>query len=248
MTEREWLEATDPLTMLEFLRDSDRLTGRKGRLFAVAVCRRIWHLLTNKSSRELLNAVERWADGETDFGPVAAAYDRHDTAQYEFPALWFAGCYASGLTPDYVLKAAREAAEGAGCSATAAFTDDGAVSVLSAVVVRAERRAQAELARDIFGNPFRPLLPLGSALLYWNGGVVVQLAQAAYEERVLPEGHLDPARLAVLADALEESGCATPEILFHLRSPGPHVRGCFVLDALLGRGQQIRASVEGQLV
>jgi hypothetical protein len=51
----------------------------------------------------------------------------------------------------------------------------------------------------------------------------------------MPSGHLDPARLAVLADALEESGCATPEILFHLRGPGPHVRGCFVLDALPGR-------------
>ena len=231
MTEREWLEATDPLTMLEFLRDSDRLTGRKGRLFAVAVCRRIWHLLTNKSSRELLNAVERWADGETDFGPVAAAYDRHDTAQYEFPSLWFAVCSASGLTPDYALKAAREAAEGAGYSATAACTDDEAVSVLSAVTARAERRAQAELARDRFGNPFCPMPPLRAAA----AGAVVQLARAAYDERLLPEGHLDPARLAVLADALEEAG-AQQEVLEHLRGPGPHVRGCHAVDTILGRG------------
>src|SRR5690348_7963242 len=100
MTEQQWLSATDPQQMLEFLRDSGRLTGRKGRLFAVAVCRRIWHLLTDESSRELLKAVERWADGETGFLPVAAAYDRHDTATYEFPSLWFAVCYTSGLMAD----------------------------------------------------------------------------------------------------------------------------------------------------
>ena len=114
MTEREWLEATDPQPMLEWLRHSEKLTERKARLFAVTCCRRIGYLLTDESSRELLKAVERWADGETAFRPVAAAYDRHDTATYEFPSLWFAVCSASGLTPDYALKAAREAAAGAG--------------------------------------------------------------------------------------------------------------------------------------
>src|SRR5262249_39156635 len=100
----------------------------------------------------------------------------------------------------------------------------------------ARSAAQAALLRDLFGPlPFREV-GIDSSVLHWNGGAVVQLAQAAYEERILPEGHLDPARLAVLADALEESGCATPETLLHLRGPGPHVRGCFVLDALLGRG------------
>jgi hypothetical protein len=217
--------------MLGWLLQSEKYSERKLRLFAVACCRRIWHLLTEESSRELLKAVERWADGETGFRPVAAAYDRHDTASYEFPSLWFAVCYASGLTPDYALKAAREAAEGAGYSATAAFTDDDAVSVLSAVASRAERRAQAELARDLFGNPFCPMPPL----LALAAGAAVQLARAAYDERSLPEGLLDPARLAVLADALEEGGCATQELLAHLRSPGPHWRGCAALDAVLGR-------------
>jgi hypothetical protein len=231
MTERDWLEATDPEPILGWLRHSGKLTERKARLFAVACCRRIWHLLTDESSRELLKAVERWADGETGFRPVAAAYDRHETASYEFPSLWFAVCSASGLTPDSALKAAREAAEGTGCSATAAFTDDDAVSVLSAVASRAERRAQAELARDLFGNPFCPMPPL----LASAAGAVVKLARAAYDERLLPEGHLDPARLAVLADALEEGGAPT-EVLAHLRSPGPHVRGCHAVDAILGRG------------
>ena len=64
--------------------------------------------------------------------------------------------------------------------------------------------------------------------------LVVSLAEAAYQERQLPSGELDPARLAVLADALEEAG-ADPVLLQHLRGPGPHARGCFAVDAALGR-------------
>jgi hypothetical protein len=67
----------------------------------------------------------------------------------------------------------------------------------------------------------------------WQSPVVIALAEAAYEDRLLPIGHLDPARLAVLADALEEAG-AVGEVLEHLRGPGPHVRGCYLLDLLLG--------------
>jgi hypothetical protein len=64
---------------------------------------------------------------------------------------------------------------------------------------------------------------------------VVRLAQAAYEDRLLPGGHLDPARMGVLADALEEAGLTDAELLHHLRGSGPHVRGCWVVDAVLGR-------------
>ena len=62
------------------------------------------------------------------------------------------------------------------------------------------------------------------------------LATAAYEERILPAGTLDSDRLAVLADALEDAGCDNEDILSHLRGPGPHVRGCWVVDLLLGKG------------
>ena len=61
------------------------------------------------------------------------------------------------------------------------------------------------------------------------------LAEAAYDRRHLPSGELDPARLAVLADALEEAGCTDPDLLDHLRGPGPHYRGCWVIDLLLGK-------------
>jgi hypothetical protein len=89
------------------------------------------------------------------------------------------------------------------------------------------------LLRDMVGNPFRPVT-VNPAVLAWNDAVIVRLARAAYEERHLPSGELDLQRLAVLADALEEAG-APAELVAHLRSPGPHVRGCFAVDLCLGK-------------
>jgi hypothetical protein len=60
--------------------------------------------------------------------------------------------------------------------------------------------------------------------------------QAIYPWRQLPSSYLDPARLAVLADAVEAAGCTNLDILDHLRGPGPHVRGCWGVDLLLGKG------------
>jgi hypothetical protein len=94
--------------------------------------------------------------------------------------------------------------------------------------------ASCSLLRDIAGNHFQQVAP-DPAWLSWNGNTVVTLAQAAYEERQLPTGVLDGARLAILADALEEAGCTDVAILNHCRGPGPHVRGCWVLDLLLGK-------------
>jgi hypothetical protein len=51
----------------------------------------------------------------------------------------------------------------------------------------------------------------------------------------MPSGVLENARLAVLADALEEAGCFDADLLGHLRSPGPHARGCFVINLLLNK-------------
>jgi hypothetical protein len=94
---------------------------------------------------------------------------------------------------------------------------------------RDDLRELAHHLRDIFGNPFRPVTIKPA----WLTPIVKGLAQAAYEERVLPSGELDLARLKVLADALEESGCTEQTILDHLRGPGPHVRGCYLVDLLL---------------
>jgi hypothetical protein len=92
-------------------------------------------------------------------------------------------------------------------------------------------RVKADLLRDVFGNPFRPIRLAWA----WLTADVVALARAAYEERTMPRGDLDGARLAVLADALEEAGCSEQAILDHLHGPGPHVRGCVAVDAVLGR-------------
>src|SRR5262249_46312473 len=87
------------------------------------------------------------------------------------------------------------------------------------------------LLREIVGNPFRPIGLDAS----WLAPPVPALAEAAYQQRVLPVGHLDPLRLAVLSDAMQDAGCYNDDVLTHLRRPGPHVRGCFLLDALLAK-------------
>jgi hypothetical protein len=98
---------------------------------------------------------------------------------------------------------------------------------------RPERSEQAGIIRDLL-NPFVSI-SVSPAVLDRNDALVVRLAQAAYAERHLPDGTLDNGRLAILADALEEAGCTDVDILSHLRSPGPHVRGCWPLDLCLGK-------------
>src|SRR5262249_39052481 len=100
---------------------------------------------------------------------------------------------------------------------------------------KAERKARCDLIRDLVGNPFRPSPPLPAAVLAWNDGVVRHLAQALYDDRQMPEGTLDTAQLALLADALLDAGCDDEELLSHLRSDGPHVRGCWSVDLILGK-------------
>jgi hypothetical protein len=94
---------------------------------------------------------------------------------------------------------------------------------------------QAKLLRDIFGPlPFRRV-SIPPSVRAWQDATVVRLSEASYECRRLPDGTLEPQRLFVLADALEEAGCNDVGILAHLRGGGVHVRGCYVLDLLLGK-------------
>ncbi len=106
--------------------------------------------------------------------------------------------------------------------------DDNAA--LASRIELAEKEAQSHLLRDIFGNPFRTV-----SLDPWQRTAsVVSLAQAAYEERIMPSGELDCQRLSVLADALEDAGSGDVDILGHLRGAGLHVRGCWAVDLCLG--------------
>jgi hypothetical protein len=98
-----------------------------------------------------------------------------------------------------------------------------------------EPKWQCRLLRCIFGPlPFRGV-QMAPSLLTKHDALVTRLARAAYENRSPPSGNLDPARLLVLADALEEVVLTDAEVLGHLRSDGPHVRGCWVVDAVLGQ-------------
>jgi hypothetical protein len=92
-------------------------------------------------------------------------------------------------------------------------------------------RHAAGWLRDICGNPFLSV----SVKRAWLTPSVLALATAAYSERRPYEGGLDPDRLAVLADALEDAGCTDADLLSHCRQPGEHVRGCSVLDLISGK-------------
>jgi hypothetical protein len=101
-------------------------------------------------------------------------------------------------------------------------------------IMHAAEPLVCRMVREVFGNPFRPVA-LDPSWLTWSDSTVRKLAEAAYNERQLPEGTLDPSRLALLADALEDAGCTEAHLLHHLRSPGPHCRGCWAADLVLGK-------------
>jgi hypothetical protein len=207
--EATWLACEDPWWMLKVARQQGLASDRKLHLYVAACVRRTLPATDRGIVPRAMAALERHADGAAvDLEGLPGALLRDAAAE---------GGRAS--TDDYItvmftLQAhAWGAAEGAGMHALG---------------------SGAGIVRDLWGNPFRPVV-VEPGWLSWNEATVPRLAQAAYEGRQLPQGYLDTARLAVLADALEEAGCADPHLLAHLRSPGPHVRGCFAVDALLGR-------------
>jgi hypothetical protein len=238
MTEAEWLASTDPVPMLRSLAGA---SDRKLRLFACAACRRVWHLFADDAGRGAVKAAERFADGLATGEELADALAAAESAVSGSGGAAFAawGAAADGTNfsaaggAGYAAKEAAQAAAGLPHLPTDSspwewtHPEDFAAKEGA---LRAERAHQASLLRDAF-NPFHP----ASASPAWQAPQVVALAQAAYEQRGLPAGTLDVARLAVLADALEEAGCTNADMLSHLRGPGPHVRGCWAVDLLLGK-------------
>jgi hypothetical protein len=233
MTEEQWLACTDPRPMLEFLRG--RASERKLRLFACAVCRDrfIWPLwLTDERSRRAVEVAERYVDGR------AAARELNAARAAAWAPVRSANDARLQLLARTAWGTARDGARAAD-TAVRAF-QPGPTVFLSG------------LLREIFGNPFRPSPPLSASVLAWNGGTVGRLAESVYDER-------DFGRLPILADALEEAGCADADLLSHCRYEGPppvaigpefrepadvrtyrrrevpHVRGCWALDHILGR-------------
>ncbi len=240
MTEREWLECELPRRMQPQLKG--RAGRRESRLFAVACCRRVWPLLLHPAARTAVEVAEQYADG-------LAGKEALKAARRAAAAAW-GEMHAAGPAAFVAEKRAARAAANAACVAehsqaasefavgaimTRAGLRNGILDHEALCAARAEeRRAQCRLLRCIFGNPFRPCR-VDPAWLRWNGRAVGTLATLTYEARQVPAGTLDPARLALLADALEDAGCADAEILQHLRDPGPHVPGCWCVDLLRGK-------------
>jgi hypothetical protein len=224
MTEAKWLACTEPYQMLDFL--PGKVSGRKLRLFACACCRQgVWPLLSDRRSRKAVEVAERFAEGAADRVALRAAWMDARVAAQRVTRNQRAAIAAAAAAH----RSHRCGRAAAGRVFSVAYYGEGA-----GLSREEQRQAHLVLLRCVFGNPFRRAA-VDPAWLAWNGGCVVRLATAAYDERELPGGRLDPARLAILADALEDAGCDDATMPAHLREPGPHVRGCWVVDLLLGK-------------
>jgi hypothetical protein len=235
MTSSDWLTSTDPQTMIAFLQDNGRASQRKQRLFAAACSRRLWHLLVHDASREAIEVAERFAEGLATGDELYRANKAADEVRQFLPQ-------AAGEASEACFAAVEAVPEDARDHLAAYFPAARAIGWVNATAdvpdtqaEIAERSVQTAILRDIFGNPFHPLSPLSTALLEWQDRLILHLATAIYDNRLLPSGKLDPDRIAVLADALLDAGCTDAELLGHLRSEGSHYRGCRVLEAIMDR-------------
>ncbi len=251
MTEAEWLTLTDPAPMLDYLRSV--ASDRKLRLTACAVIRlapfhpdgrTVWDLLPDydwfRPSRpgspwsaftvhDAVARTEEDADGAAIVGEVEAARvvgsgvlwcAEADTPQYtDDPA---PGCWPAYAAAKLVHEATHEPADRLRHRLLAYR------QVFSEATVADLHPSNGDVAcrlfRDVFGNPFRSVVLDPS----WRTEAVVALAAGIYADRAFQ-------RLPVLVDALEDAGCSHESILAHCRSAGPHVKGCWVVDLLLGR-------------
>jgi hypothetical protein len=206
MTETEWQSCKDPLAMLAFVRSQDKSSRRKLRLFAAACCRKT---LCCPEDEQAVTVGERYADG------CATEVERR--VLFETTEL---------LKREAVDRQEFEEAAHLWMR-QGSITED----LWRCVYGLARPLPDAcQVLRDIF--PFRPIHIEPSLLTT----TVLALAQSAYEERHMPSGILDNQKLAVLADAIEENGCADEALLNHLREPqAVHVRGCWAVDLVLGK-------------
>ncbi len=246
MTEAEWLACDDPMTMLEQVRG--KVSARSLRLFAMACCRRWMPTIDDPGVVKVVEIGEGHADGVITDERFDALLDLDEEIHHE-ELFWLLGADRLSAARTAV-DLARRFAFMNGCASagvdwqaieslpttTMVALASGRARKVAGAAGRAAQEQEAEaiaaLVREILGSPAGRVPPAPES----RTSSVLTLARAAYEERALPSGHLDNARLAVLSDALEEAGCADGDLLAHLRSPGPHVRGCWALDLVLGKG------------
>ena len=215
MTKEEsgWLTGLSPARLLYHVEQLRQLTGRKKRLFACGCYRLIWDRFSLPSIREAVEMTEGRADRKVRQAalmkyrypagdPPAGSVD--ERLRYSVHSL-----ITPGLTPVHVAWMVRSAVEPERYEQASKWADC---------------PPQADLVRDLFGNPFRPV----AFDPEWRTAAAVGVARSMYEAR-------DFAPMPVLADALDDAGCDHPEVLAHCRDPqGVHVRGCWVVDGVLG--------------
>ena len=257
MTEQEWLAWTRPEPMLRYLIGTNhprvqavetfpscKTSDRKLRLFACACYHRLRHLLLNPIAQAAVAVAERVAVGLL---PVEELQRAESSLREPLDALeerWRAarGAERIALLPTHealalslqvVWREAPKAAYYASSNAYLAFAaiaNPGVACSDSGFYASrvAEERAQTDLLRDILGNPFRQRPILDRSTLAWHANLILRTAQTIYDDRAFD-------RTPLLAIALEKAGCDNAEVLAHLRGPGPHVRGCWALDLILGK-------------
>jgi hypothetical protein len=218
VTEGQWLAETYPPAMVKFL--GGAASDRKLRLYACACARRTWGESPDARSRAAVETAERFADGRATTDELAAAYR---------PARQVSLEWAQGHPNDpgqFVLIAPADAAAPAafGAADTASVDAGWPIGGEDIDLGSVTNVGLADLARCVFGNPFRPVV-FDSR---WRTDDSLGLARAIYEDRAFD-------RLPLLADALMDAGCADEQVLAHCRSDGPHARGCWVVDLVLGK-------------
>jgi hypothetical protein len=226
--------------MLGSLREE--LSNRKSRLFTAACCRHVAigveAIGSLEQTCEIIRFIESRADGSLALvapQSLVSAYESINTILQTTPT--FSGRAGYGTATSWT-NACRSA-----ISATLTNSDTlpdllsvlrvfiEAIGLLYPNTAHEPGNTFCRQIREIFRNPFLP----GALDRSWLTPNVTKLAQTIYEERHLPSGLFDNARLGILADALEEAGCDNTDILGHLRGGGDHVRGCWVVDLILDK-------------
>jgi hypothetical protein len=246
MTEAEWLVSKDVKLMMMVA--GARCSGRRFRLFAVGCCVRLWAFL-DAPVREAVVTAEGYADGLVDDDQLAAAHAAatrlHDSRRLSLasPDVWtsdreLAGPAVAIYTTScdrglmllvsecmWRLRAAIAAFEASSASTRhQGSRREALMQKAGQAVAPDEVEGHASLLRDIFGNPFRPVTFSPS----WRTDTAVTLARTMYDSREF-------SAMPILADALQDAGCDNTDILEHCRSETVHVRGCWVVDLVLGK-------------
>ena len=244
MSQRGWLSAPNTLICWDEGPKREWTTDRKLRLWACAVCRRIWHLLPDERSRRAVEVLEQLADGLATEKERAAAFTAAKAATASFNRdkggmeevhNWAASAAEWAVDEDLTVDAEnlsflaaaavrRHAAVTGPPEERAMVTDNREGGPFAVAAEEAADLAQANLLREVFGNPFRPVKVKPA----WLTDTVLALAKQMYESREF-------SAMPILADALQDAGCDNDDVLAHCRDTGAtHVRGCWVVDLLLG--------------